>query len=56
MATFIDLHQGQPLILINVEAVQSVVPLWEPARCTPFFTDGAQIEVDENVTDIQELV
>jgi len=26
MATFIDLHQGQQLILINVEAMQSVVP------------------------------
>jgi hypothetical protein len=57
MATFIDLHQGQQLILINVESVQSVGAIY---GCQPgarlFFTDGSQIEVDENVTDIQELV
>jgi hypothetical protein len=37
MASFIDLHQGQKLILVNVEAVQSVVPHqgWA-AKCTPW--------------------
>ena len=54
MATFIDLHQSQQLILVNVEIVQSVMP---PHAGQPgarlFFTDGSEIEVDENVTDIE---
>jgi hypothetical protein len=57
MATFIDLHQSQQLILVNVEAVQSVMPSrgGQPGAQL-FFTDGSVIDVDENVTDIQGLV
>jgi hypothetical protein len=45
MATFIDLHQSQQLILVNVEAVQSVVPVYggQPGAQL-FFTDGSHIK------------
>jgi hypothetical protein len=57
MATFIDLHQSQKLILVNVEAVQTVAPhLSGRPGAQVIFHDGTGIEVDENVEDIQSLI
>jgi hypothetical protein len=43
--------------MVNVEALQSVVPQHggQPGA-RRFFTDGSQIEVDENVTEIEALL
>jgi hypothetical protein len=57
MATFIDLHQSQQLILVNVEAVQTVAPhLSGRPGAEVIFTNGTGIEVDETVEGIEALL
>jgi hypothetical protein len=56
MASFIQLHQGQRLVLVNLDQVKAITSKESQPDSRVLFSDGSEIDVDEVLADIATMI
>jgi hypothetical protein len=56
MATFIQLHQGQRVVLVNLDQVKVIATKKLKTGSEVLFSDSTEIDVDEVLADIEIMM